>query len=436
MKTVLIVTYMFPPLSGVGSIRPLKFARYLPDFGWRPLVLTVRGGFDWSSGMDPTLLDQLPPEVRIYRARSIEPPYRAIAGMSGQAAPRRASWPKRILQGLRTALLVPDEKVGWLPFALAQGRRILREEKVDLVFSTSPPPTVHLVARVLSRWAHCPLFVDLRDPWTQHQLHPWLRNPLRRRVEEAMEHGVVRQARRVITVSPTMSAGLADKYPDVPRERFVTLTNGFDQADFGPPAPPPHNDRFTAVYTGSLYYRWQADPFLAGLERLVHNHPDLRPSLHVIMAGKATQDLAGQLADRDLEGVVTLLGPVPYRQAVALQQQADLLLVLLWDSPGFVGCYTSKVFEYLATGRPILALAPEGVIAELIREAGTGVPIPPNSPEAVEAALLDLYARWREGRMPALVDPNFPNRFERRALTEQLAGLMDEAVAESPGRKR
>jgi glycosyltransferase involved in cell wall biosynthesis len=431
MNTVLLVTYMFPPLSGVGSIRPLKFARYLPEFGWQVIVLTVRKGFDFGSGMDASLLDQLPSTVHVHRARSVEPPYRVAATLAGGDPSQRPPVRKRFLRALRTAFLIPDDKIGWLPFAVREGRRIMRQGKVDLIFATSPPPTALLAAASLSRWGQRPLVVDFRDPWTQFTLHHWLRNPLRRRIEKALEHKVLRHAARIITVTGPRTAALAEEYPDIRRQRFVTLTNGFDLADFGPPSAPPHNERFTVVYTGSFYYHRQPAAFLRALEGLLDDHPDLRARVRVLIAGASGPVLGEQVAALGLHDVVTIAGIVPYRESVALQKGADVLLLFLGDSPMASTWYPAKAFEYIATGRPILALVPEGITADLVREAGTGVVIAADDIDAIRRAILDLFSRWREGRLPTLSDPAFPLRFERRRLTERLADLFNATLAEA-----
>jgi glycosyltransferase involved in cell wall biosynthesis len=431
MRTALIVSYAFPPRNIVGAIRPLKFARYLPEFGWRTIVLTVRRGLGWSSGTDLTLVEQLPPETRIVRTCSIEPPYRVVSGLAGGDPRQVPSFRKRLLRALRTVLLIPDDKIGWLPFALLRGWRILRHERVDLIFATSPPPTALLVATLLSRWTCCPLVVDFRDPWTQFALHRWLRNLLRRRIEEAMEHAVVRQASRIITVTSPRTKAMAEKYPHIPASRWFTLTNGFDLDDFGLPVSPPHNDRFTIVYTGSFYYHRQPDGFLKALQQAFRTRPDMRSQVRVFIAGGACPGLAEQISAQELDDVIILQGLVPYVESISLQKTADLLLLFIGASPMASTWYPAKLFEYIATGRPILAIVPEGIAADLVREAGTGMVVHPENVGAICQALLDLHVRWREDRLPTLRDPALPMRFERRHLTERLAALFNTVLAES-----
>lgn len=427
-RKVLIVTAAFPPHSTVGAIRPFKFARYLPEFDWDPQVLTIAGA-DGEGSTDTALLEQLPCEAcLVHRTPAVVPSRRWVAHVAASSSAGYVSFIKRLLRAIRTALLFPDDFIGWLPFALARGLRVLRRGRIDLVFSTSPPATAHVVAMVLSRWARCPLVVDFRDPWTQHALHHWLRNPLRRRAEEALEHAVLQRASFIVGVTPPRTAELAEKYPDIPRSRFVTITNGFDTADYGPPAHAPANDRFTVVYTGSFLYYRQPDEFLKAVESVLEQRHDLRTRIRFIFAGDTGPVLTEHVTARGLGDVVTVLGVVPYHESVALQKQADLLLLFVGAGPMASTWYPAKVFEYIATGRPILALTPEGVAADLVAEAGTGIVVSPGDSAAIGQALVDLYRRWEQGSLPALVDPAFPERFERRTLTAQLAGLFWRAV--------
>jgi glycosyltransferase involved in cell wall biosynthesis len=423
-RSVLAVSAGFPPWRGVGAVRPFKFVKYLPEYGWDPIVLAMRGGGD-EFGM--SLLEQLDPTTRVYRTAAVVPSQRLVAKMGSHAlGPRVRLW-QRILRGLRTALLIPDDFIGWLPFALARGLQILRRERVDVVFSTSPPATAHIVAYLLSWWAGLPLVVDFRDPWTQHPLHHWLQNPMRLRIEELLERRVLQRAARAIGVSQPRTAAMAAKYPDIPFERFLTITNGFDRADYGPPAAVPTGERFAVVYTGSFSY-WRQDTFLDALEAALRESTDLGADLEVVFAGEGSEGLARQVRARRLEGTVHVLGLVPYERSIALQKGADVLLLFLGPGGLLSTCYPAKVFEYIATGRPILALTTGGITGDLVLEAGTGRVVAPDDASSIKQALLGLYSEWRTDSLPTLRDPSFPERFERRALTERLARIFDQAA--------
>jgi glycosyltransferase involved in cell wall biosynthesis len=431
VRRLLLITRAFPPQKVVGAIRPLKFVRYLPEFGWQPVVLTVKDGHTWQDGTDPTFLEEIPPVAEIVRTPTIEPPYRTLAPIAGEPSERSAPWYKRILRAFRALFLVPDDKIGWLPFAVQAGVRILRDKPVDLILATSPPPTALIIGALLSTWHKVPLVTDFRDPWTEFTFHNWLNNPLRRQIEETLEFLVVQRSARIINVTPPRTRALAARHPDVPGERFVTVTNGFDFHDYGPPAAPPENDRLTMVYTGSFYYDREPVVFLDSLTELIEHYPSVGSDLRVVFAGSGQESLDQLIGDRNLEEVVRTAGYLPYSESVALQKQADVLLLFLGTSPISTSWYPAKIFEYLATGRPVLAMVPEGAAADLLREAGTGIVVNPTERHAIQRALVTLHRRWIEDSLPRLKDMAFPMQFERRRLTKKLADELDAAIAES-----
>jgi hypothetical protein len=158
MKKVLIITYYWPPAGGPGVQRVLKFAKYLPEFGWQPLVLTVKNGE--YPAYDKSLKNDIPPECKVYTTKSIEPfkLYKKFTGMAeNEAIPvatlteNKKNWKKRLAYWIRLNLFIPDAKIGWIPFAVKAGKKIIQEEKPDIILSSSPPPTVHLIAKKLAK---------------------------------------------------------------------------------------------------------------------------------------------------------------------------------------------------------------------------------------------------------------------------------------------
>lgn len=430
MRKLLLITRAFPPQNVVGAIRPLKFARYLPEYGWKPIVLTVKDGKSWVAGTDPSLTKELPPDIKIVRTRTIEPPYSPLSRIAGEAAPASTPWYKPFLRTFRTLFLVPDDKIGWLPFALLAGARALREEAVDLIMATSPPPTALLVGMILSATYRVPLVSDFRDPWTEFTLHEWLSNRRRRRIEEFLEHTVLKRSARIINVTPPRTDALAAKYPGIPRERFVTITNGFDLCDYGQPEPPPRNDRLTMVYTGSFYYDRQPTVFLDALAEAIEHHPAIRADLRIVFAGGGEDALDAGIIERALGDVIHTAGYLPYKESVALQKRADVLLLFLGPSRISETWYPAKLFEYIATGRPVLAMVPNSAAARLLREAGTGVIVDPTDRNSIRDCLLDLHKRWRNDSLPTLTDVTFPMQFERQLLTQTLAEVLNPLVSE------
>ncbi|HAG06974.1 MAG TPA: hypothetical protein DCL13_02205 [Peptococcaceae bacterium] len=262
-KKVLLVAAHFPPAGGGGVIRALKMAKYLGDYGCDVLVLTREPRPNDIT--DPSLVDEVPPSVRVIRARDVDPyrwlyRFRPPAPQTPTAA-ARPSLLKRVatglLRGLRSPALkllqytaVPDDFYWWARATVPLGERVIRGEGIDVIFTTSYPYSVHLLGYWLKRLTGVLWIADFRDPWTQN-IHksgiPW-----RERVEERMERRVMANADAVTTVTPSFAAGFRAKHGDVIR-RLEVIYNGFDPADYEDIVPFPHDGRFTAAYTGLLY---------------------------------------------------------------------------------------------------------------------------------------------------------------------------------------
>jgi hypothetical protein len=173
MKKVLIITYYWPPAGGPGVQRILKFAKYLPDFGWQPLVLTVSKGE--YPALDKSLYKEIPQEAEVFKTKSFEPNllYKKFVGLDQDASipisvlsEEKSSLKKSLAHWIRINFFIPDAKIGWQPFAITEGKRIIENHQPDIIFSSSPPPTVHLIARRLKKYARLKWVADFRDPWT------------------------------------------------------------------------------------------------------------------------------------------------------------------------------------------------------------------------------------------------------------------------------
>lgn len=409
-----MVAYSYPPVGGIGVLRILKFTKYLPQFGFAPFVLTVRDRSNVT--LDATLLEEVPREARV------------IATVSAEHQLVRAA---RLL-GLNPELwLVPDVQIGWLPFAVRAGEATIRKEGIDVIFATAPVFTSLVVGYVLKRRTRKPLVVDFRDPWTQNVFttprYPSRRQRLHQRIEEWMERLVLRSADHVVTTTEEMSQGLIDKYPFL-RDRCTTIRNGFDSSDFRDLTRSASSDRFTITYAGSLYGPRTGEHFLAALGNLMEKRGDLRDKMRVVFVGHQDKRTVGLVQELGLAGVVELNGHVAHRESLQQMMNADVLLLMMAQREA-VGngmrpmMIPGKTFEYLATRRPILALAPAGAVSELIRGTGSGLVVPPDEVGAIEGAILDLYGRWQAGTLS--VSPYDVSVFERRALTGRLAAILE-----------
>ncbi len=444
---VLVVTYFFPPLGGVGVQRTLKYVTYLPRWGWQPVVVTPRNPA--YAVRDPSLLDVLPADLEVHRTASIEPGRvpnalgRLLGGKSTRStAADLAGKPAR--SGLRAKLgwagrgvwnrfwnvaLFPDQEIGWAPFGARAGRRAYRRRRFDVVYSTAAPVSAHLVAGMIKRSTGRPWVADFRDPWLGNPLAPPMRGPkgwLQRRTER----WIVSRADRVVLAMEGLRAMFVERYPEC-ADKFVYIPNGYDRADLAGLEPQTGSPgRFTLVFAGSLYRPGELDAFLGGVELLVRRRPELRERLRVQFVGRASaanRHLGDAYTAPDrLGGVVSFEGFVPRREALARMAGADALLQLMTDEPGtgmFVG---GKLIEYMAFDRPILAVMPPGEGRRLVES------LPMGRVADVEAASVASALERLLDDPPAAGATDPTGRYDRVNLAGELARVLDAVAASAP----
>ncbi len=433
MRRVLLVTYFFPPLGGGGVLRPLKLAKYLPEFGWAPHVLTVRDGF-WSA-TDETPLAELGTEVRIHRTRMVIPGRfvkRALGRGNAPQAPgthgeERAGLAERAKRVFRTIAYVPDEFIGWLPFALREGTRIVAREGIEAVISTSPPHTAHLVGRAIARRAGLPWIADFRDGWTRdpgfrhgHGLRGW--------VEGSLERSVVASASRIVAVTEGSRRAFLTDHPFLEPSRIDLITNGFDPDDYAagmlPASLEPEEGRFRVVYTGGFFAHQSPRAFCEALGKL----ESAGVRLEAIFAGTEQAVVHAEAERAGVSGVVRTVGYLASRDACALQHSADALLLLLADRPGSEDVYPGKIFQYLGAGRPILAMVPEGAAADLVRKTGGGIVVGPSDASSAARALIEMVRAKEAGQRIPGASPELLTCFTRREIARRFATLLEEVA--------
>ncbi len=408
---VLLVTLYWPPAGGGGVQRPLKIATHLPALGIETHVLAPD---------DPKWVhrDELaaPTQAWVHRARYVGPKGRRPADeLHGTTGLERASKQVSLL-GRR--LLVPDENVAWNLTAIPAAIRIVREEKIDVVITTSPPNSLHLVGAAVKRVTGARWVADLRDSLTAH--------PHRRtesaavRMKEQSQRAIARLvARRADAIVAAADAIAEEARALGPKGEVTTIANGCDFDDFAG-LDYARGERFRITHTGSFFGRRDPRPFLnalaeSGADAVARFVGDFRP---------ADREFAESLGLGDRLELHRFL---PRRAALAMQRDSEALLLLIPDAGGRgKGVLSGKVFEYLASERPVLAaVPPDGAAAELIREAGAGVVAAPDDPAALRAALEELVSRFQAGSLDGTrLSPELRARLDRKARVEELADLL------------
>jgi glycosyltransferase involved in cell wall biosynthesis len=411
---LLLVTLYFPPAGGGGVQRSLKFASHLPALGIETHVLAPD---------DPKWVHEdadlpLPTQAWIHRARYVGPRGRRIAdeqhGRSGmELALMRASTIGR-------RLLVPDENVTWNATAIPKAIAIARREGIDVVMTTSPPGSVHLIGAAVQVATGAKWVADLRDSVAMHahRSSEGIGARAKQKTRAGVAHLIARQADAIVCAAESIAVETRGLNP---RGRVVTITNGCDFDEFAG-IEYAAADRFRLTHAGSFFGKRDPKPFLralaeSGLEDVtVRFLGDFRPADREFMESLG-------LSDR-----VDLIDHVPRRESLRLQRDSDALLLLIPEAGGRGrGVLSGKVFEYLAAERPVLAVVPEdGAAAQLIRDTGAGIVVGPEDVPAIRSALLTLHAKWRDGELDgAPLSPDWRDKLSRAARVEDLAELLE-----------
>ncbi len=408
------MTRHFPPGSGGGVQRPLKFASHLPALGIETHVLAPE--MSGATSADTDL--ELPTQAWIHRVRYVGPrgdrPSERLLEKQGVA---RLGTQAAIL-GRR--LLVPDENVPWSTVALPVAIRLVRREGIDVVLTTSPPPSLHLLGAAVKRTTGAAWVADLRDPLTLHPHRRGYESQLAR-LKEKTTGGVARlvasQADAVVAASTAIAGEMLAAGP---KGKVVTIANGCDFDDF---AGLEHHasTRFRITHAGHFHGKRDPKPFLRALSESGLDDVVARFAGDFRSADREYAESLG-LGDR-----VELLGDVSRRRSLELQRDSEALLLLIPDSGGRGrGVLTGKIFEYLAAERPILAaVPPDGAAAELVRDTGAGVVVPSDDVGALREALLDLHRRWRAGALNGTpLSAEWRAKLSRGARVEELAEVL------------
>lgn len=425
MRTVLILAYYFPPMGLGGVQRVLKFVKHLPAYGWRPIVVTVKDVRYYDR--DESLLDEIPPDAMICRTGSCDPLRLGfLLRPRGDVNVPQADPPGSPGRTLARWCLFPDHQVGWVPFAVARAWRLIRSERVDAVLSTFPPASGHLAGLFLKRMTGLPWVADFRDGWTDGEFSQ-PPSPFHRMLTRTLERLVVRRADRAIAVSPEIAAGLAAVRGDA--AAVCVLTNGYDPDDFLPPKPH-QNGRLTMTYCGTINQARNPEPLFCALRQVLDAEPDLASRVHVQLVGAAIGlDLSAMIRQYRLDGVVTPFGYLPHRDALSHLVDADLLLLLVSSEDGRArGVPTGKIYECLATGRPILGLVPDGAARDLLLRSGRGTVVHPNDTAGIVRAIQEWVRRATVGKRPPSSPDETLSAFTRQHLTECLARILDDVI--------
>ncbi|NNF56887.1 MAG: glycosyltransferase family 4 protein [Rhodothermaceae bacterium] len=435
VQRVLVISYYFPPSGGPGVQRVLKTVKYLRDFGYEPTVLTVADGA--YPQHDASLEADVPDGVEVHRTRALDP-FRIYGRLTGRSRTEAVTvgsvqQEKGLLghlgRWLRANVFLPDARVGWVPYAIREARRLHDAQPFDVILTSGPPHSSHLIGRALKRQRALPWVADFRDPWTGINFyHELPMSAPARRLDRRLEHSVLREADHITTVSPSWARLLAEQ-GERATDAVTVVHNGYDEADIDADVQwetVPNAEHFTLTYVGSLYGSRNPMTLWAALSAL--RSTGALERLRIRLVGTMDETVQQALAQRGLDAVTEAVPYVPHAEAITLMAKATLLLLVVEPFANAAGMITGKLYEYLATGRPVLALGePEGDAARLLEETGGGQVVARDDAEAMAAVLREHYDAWAAGQPCPGASAEAVVPYTRRAQTGRLAAVLDAA---------
>lgn len=426
-KRLLIITYYWPPAGGSGVQRWLKFAKYLRQFGWEPVIYTPQN--PEVVLLDETMHAEIPIGVEVLK-RNIFEPYKVFRLFTRQKGKIGVGFTSeegkskgvlgRIALWVRANLFVPDARMFWIRPSIRFLAKYLKEHPVDAIVSTGPPHSMHLIALGLKQKLGVKWVADFRDPWTNIDYFNDL--PLSARAlkkHRKLEHDVLKSADEVVVVGSQMQ----DEYERLSNRKIKVITNGFDEADFPTQSIEP-DQFFTITHVGTIppsrncEFLWQA------MNSLISSDKAFASKLRIQLVGTIDKSVRDEIEKYGLTDYCTFFGYVNHITSVKLMQRSQVLLILVNNTPNAKGILTGKIFEYLAAKRPILAIGPlGGDVDNLLKETKAGVTANISSIDDITTKLTWLWAEYEQG-FPFL--HNIDNTtYSRRNLTGKFVEILD-----------
>lgn len=406
--------------------RPLAFVKYLETFGWEPTVIAPRGDSFWIR--DEGLCEQIPESVRVIRTDTLSGQSllaRARRG-GGGASQRRSSRLFAAARRVSAAMVLPDTYRGWQPYALAAVRGVLGEETFDVLYSTSPPETSHLVAARVHEEHGLPWVADFRDPWMNlHLLRP--PTPLHARLHRSMEARVCRTAHVVVTTR-WHETFVHERYPGAPS--VTRIANGYDAEDAESVAGvAPERSPMRITHAGMLTQKRSAVPFLRGLRAFLDAHPEARQDVEVRFLGAREDANERAVGALGLGDVVRFADTVPHRETLQIEKSSHILLLIKHVNRDYQGLVPGKLYEYIGLCRPILALAPPGEARDIVEGLRRGEVVEQKDEGEVARAIGRLYEAYRDGALESRYDLSPRPELTRERLAGELAALFERVAS-------
>ena len=430
---VLVISYYWYPFAGVGTYRVSRFVKYLQRLGWEVVVLTAKKA---SSGHRADPDDPLLARVKVYRSSIIEPTQLLSNKNSGKTSvthnpsifyAKNKGLLAKIAVWMRLNILIPDAKLTWKWFAVPLGKKVIKQEAPDIIFSTSPPPTTHRIAQQLASWSAIPWLADFRDPWTNIYYYDQTPlGPLAAKKNKRLEEKVLRSADKITVVNH----GFFNELPDSIRAKMQRITNGYDPDHILAQENIPHrNEAFTIRYFGSLKINQRPTAFLEALSRIENERPEIAHRIRFEFFGSLDSSVEAEIESICDQITFKKSEFIQHSDMMALLPKSDLLLLSIGNSKNSSYALSTKVFEYMISGSKVLGIGPsQGAAAEVVAKTGIGKFFERDDTAGVYAYLITCFEAFNSNESAFTIRNESMEKYSFNKLSQQLDSTMKELI--------
>lgn len=401
------------------------------EFGWEPVIYTPLN--PEMPVVDESLCKDIPKDITILKTKIAEP-YRFYKWFSGRkenintgflSESKGKGWKEKISVWIRGNLFIPDARKSWIKPSVIFLNQWLEKNKADVIISSGPPHSMHLIALKLKEQTGLPWLADFRDPWTNIDYYRDLMlSKASDRKHHDLEKTVLQNADSIVSVGKTMNDEFLTLTGHVSKNKFHVITNGYDEDDI-PSGKIPLSKKFTLTHAGTLVKTRNPVTLWKSLSELTAEIPSFSDDLEIVLAGKTDFAVNESLKEYGLEKFVNRKGYISHNDAVKLLHSSQVLLLVLNDTPNSKGILTGKLFEYLTSRRPILCIGPEdGDAAEMVKECHAGVTCSFQSSGKIKEAIAEFYKQFKNGKIES--GCKGIEKYSRKALTGKLTEIMNQ----------
>jgi len=432
MKKVLIITYYWPPSGGAGVQRWLKFVKYLRDFGWEPVIYTASNSE--FPEQDLSLQNDIPPHVEIIKTPIWEPYsfYKKFIGQKKEekinaaflSETKKRKFSENLSIWIRGNFFIPDARKFWIKPSIKYLKKYLKLHSVDAIVSTGPPHSLHMIALEISKSLSLPWLADFRDPWTNIDFYHELKlSFFADKKHHRMELSVLKNASAVTVISKSM----ADEFRELHPRNYDIITNGYDTDDFMLNSEFKPDKKFSISHIGTMTKSRNPEVLWTVLNELIIEENGFSDDLEIKLVGKLDFSVWESIDHHNLRQHIVKIDYLPHNEVSLIQQQSQLLLLLINNTPNAKGILTGKFFEYLAAKRPILCIGPiDGDAAQILKETNAGLISGFDDSNELKKNILLFYNKYKSHQLSIV--SNKIEQYSRKALSNKMAEILNNII--------